>query len=332
MGNTTLGQSFKARQGMPAQEPASVAGAQRDEQAKQAAPGEKRGYCIRGHFFPAPALSPGLYVVATPIGNLGDITLRALDTIAGADLVACEDTRVTRKLLTRYGIEARVVAYHEHSDAGAHRRLLAAVAEGRSVAIVSDAGTPLISDPGAALVRDAAETGFPVIPIPGPSSTVTALSAAGLPTDAFLFLGFLPHKSAGRRKRLAEFAAVPATLVLFESPNRAGGLLADAVAELGGNREAALCRELTKLHETFVRGTLGELAQRFADAEIKGEVVLVIGLPLEAEPPSSADVDVQLGTALETLSVKEAAQVVAEATGLPRRELYQRALRLKGDR
>ena len=318
-------QSFGARQGMGEQEGRSVAAAQRDESAAG-----KRGYFIRGQFFPAPALEAGLYVVATPIGNLGDITVRALDTIAGADLLACEDTRVTRKLLTRYGIEAKVVAYHEHSDAGAHRRLLEAVAQGGSVAVVSDAGTPLISDPGAGLVRDAARAGLNVVPIPGPSSAIAALSGAGLPTDAFLFLGFLPHKSAGRRKRLVEFASVPATLVLFESPNRTGALLADAAAELGGEREAAICREITKLHETFARGTLAELAQHFADAEVKGEVVLVIGPPGEAAAPSEAETDRRLLEALESMSVKEAAQAVSGATGLPRRDLYQRALQLKG--
>ena len=310
---------------MGEQEEGSVAGAQRDREPG----GGKRGYFIRGQFFPAPALDPGLYVVATPIGNLGDITIRALDTIAGADLLACEDTRVTRKLLTRYGIEAKAVAYHEHSDARAHQRLLDAVAQGGSVAVVSDAGTPLISDPGAALVRDAADAGCPVVPIPGPSSAIAALSAAGLPTDAFLFLGFLPHKSGGRRKRLAEFAAVPVTLVLFESPNRTGGLLADAAAELGGGRQAAICREITKLHETFARGSLGELARHFADADVKGEVVLVVGPPPEAAAPSEADLDDQLREALRTMSVKEAVQAVSGATGLARRDVYQRALHLK---
>jgi 16S rRNA (cytidine1402-2'-O)-methyltransferase len=314
---------------MGEQEGASVAGPQRDIRSEGPARSGKRGYFIRGQFFAAPALDPGLYVVATPIGNLSDITIRALDTIAGADLLACEDTRVTRKLLTRYGIEAKVVAYHEHSDAHAHRRLLETVAQGGSVAVVSDAGTPLISDPGGALVRDAAEAGYPVIPIPGPSSTVAALSAAGLPTDAFLFLGFLPHKSNGRRKRLGEVAGLPLTLVLFESPNRIGALLADAVAELGAARQAAICREITKLHETFARGTLGELAGQFADADTKGEVVLVIGPPAAAEAPSEADVDGQIAQALRSMSVKEAAQAVSGATGLTRREVYQRALQLK---
>lgn len=310
------------------------AGPQRDEggvaedEAAETA-GKRRGYYIRSQFFPAPALVPGLYVVATPIGNLGDITVRALDTLAGADLIACEDTRVTRKLLTRYGIEARVAAYHEHSGPEPHRRLLEALADGRSIALVSDAGTPLISDPGYRLVVDAASAGRSVVPIPGPASAIVALSAAGLPTEAVLFLGFLPAKSTARRKRLAAVATLAATLVLFESPNRTGALIADAAAELGGDRPAAICRELTKLHETFDRGTLGELAARYAQASVKGEVVLVVGPPGEAEPPAQADVEAQIRAALATMSVKQAAQAVSEATGLPRRDIYQRALALK---
>ena len=300
----------------------------------EAAPGEeegKRGYFIRSRFFAAPAISPGLYIVATPIGNLGDITIRALDTLAGADLIACEDTRVTRKLLTRYGIETQVVSYHEHSGERAHQRLLERLGEGRSVALVSDAGTPLISDPGYQLVVDAAAAGHPVVPIPGASSLVTALSAAGLPADAVLYAGFLPSKANARRKRLAELAEVQATLVLFESPNRIAALLADAAAELGGERPAAICRELTKLHETFDRGTLGELAARYAGASVKGEVVLAVAPPLTRQAAKPDDADAALRTALATMSVKEAARAVADATGLPRRELYQKALSLKGD-
>jgi 16S rRNA (cytidine1402-2'-O)-methyltransferase len=221
---------------------------ERDEAQPQEASAEPgRGYFLRGHFVASPPLEPGLYVVATPIGNLGDVTLRALDTLAAADLVACEDTRVTRKLFARYGISAKVMAYHEHSGPAAHRHLFEALGQGRSVALVSDAGTPLVSDPGARLVADAVAAGHRVVPIPGASSVVTALSAAGLPTESFLFVGFLPSKGAARRKRLAEIAAIPATLVLFESPNRVADLLTDAAAELGAERAAALCRELTKL-------------------------------------------------------------------------------------
>jgi 16S rRNA (cytidine1402-2'-O)-methyltransferase len=301
------------------------------EHGPEPASGAARGYVIRGRFFPAPPLAPGLYVVATPIGNLADITLRALDTIAGADILACEDTRVTRKLLSRYGISAKVMAYHEHSGAAPHRAILGALAEGRAVALVSDAGTPLISDPGLALVADAAAAGHAIVPIPGASSVFAALSAAGLPVEATLFLGFLPAKAGGRRKRLAEVATIPATLVLFESPNRIAALLADARDTLG-DRDAALCRELTKLHETFDRARLSELACRYAEAGVKGEIVLVIAPPGARAAPADADVEQALRQALATATVKEAAQSVAAATGLPRRELYRRALALKGER
>jgi 16S rRNA (cytidine1402-2'-O)-methyltransferase len=290
---------------------------------------DAHGYLIRGQAFRAPPLEPGLYVVATPIGNLADVTLRALDTLAAADLVACEDTRVTRKLLDRYAIEAHVTAYHEHSRQAAHARILDALADGRSVALVSDAGTPLISDPGARLIIDARAAGHPVVPIPGPSSTVAALSAAGLPSERFLFLGFLPSRASQRRKHLAEVARVPATLVLFESPNRIAALIADAAAELGAERQASVCRELTKLHETFDRGSLAELASRYADERVKGEIVLVVAPPDAAAPPSQANVDAMLRDALGSMGVKEAAQSVADITGLSRRELYQRALTLK---
>lgn len=290
----------------------------------------ERGYLIRGAFFSAPALPPGLYVVATPIGNLSDVTLRALDTLAAADLVACEDTRVTRRLLDRYGIAAKVTAYHEHSGAGAHRRLLDTLADGKAIALVSDAGTPLLSDPGAALVKDAISQGHRVVPIPGASAIVATLSAAGLPTDAFHFAGFLPTKSAARRKRLAALAAVPATLVFFESPNRAAALLTDAAAALGGERRAALCREVTKIHETFDRGTLLELAARYEGASVKGEVAVLVAPSDSLPAPSEEDIDEALREALATTGVKEAARSVAERMGLSQRELYQRALALKG--
>jgi 16S rRNA (cytidine1402-2'-O)-methyltransferase len=293
------------------------------------ADGAKRGYLIRGAFFAAPALAPGLYVVATPIGNLSDVTLRALDTLAAADLIACEDTRVTRRLLDRYGISAKVTAYHEHSGKAAHSKLLDALGEGRSVALVSDAGTPLLSDPGAALVMDAIASGHRVIPIPGASSIVATLSAAGLSTDAFLFVGFLPTKSAARKKRLASLSAIPATLALFESPKRVAALLTDAAETLGAERDAVLCREVTKIHETFDRGTLSELATRYDGASVKGEVVVLVAPPDAAEAPAEADIEAALREALATMGVKEAAQSVAAATGVSRRDLYQRALALK---
>jgi 16S rRNA (cytidine1402-2'-O)-methyltransferase len=287
------------------------------------------GFMIRSQHFEAPTLTPGLYVVATPIGNLGDITIRALDTLAAADLIACEDTRVTRKLLTRYGIAAEVVAYHEHSGPKTHRRLLDALAAGKSVALVSDAGTPLISDPGLKLVADAAEQGSSVIPVPGPSSVVTALSAAGLPSDAVLFVGFLPSKQAARRKRLAELNRVPATLVVFESPGRSAALLADASAILGEGRKAVLCRELTKIHETFERGTLAELNGRLADQSIRGEVVVLIAPPDAEAAPDATEVEAMLRQALASAGVKDAAEEVALATGLSRRDLYKQALALR---
>ncbi len=290
---------------------------------------DRRGFRIRGQPFSAPALDRGLYLVATPIGNLADVTLRALDTLAAADLVACEDTRVTRKLLDRYGITVKLAAYHEHSGPAAHRRILTALDKGLSVALVSDAGTPLISDPGAALVADARAAGHRVIPIPGPSSAIASLSAAGLSTDAFLFLGFLPSKTHQRRKRLDEVARVPATLVLFESPNRIGALLADACAMLGAERGAVVCREVTKLHETFDHGTLDALAARYKDAGVKGEIVLLIAPPDAPAPPSEREIEALLKDALQASGVREAAQTVAEMTGLPRRDLYRRALALK---
>ena len=289
-----------------------------------------RGYILRGASFEAPALPPGLYVVATPIGNLSDISLRALDTLAAADILACEDTRVTRKLLDRYGISARVFAYHEHSPPQTHRKLLDALADGRSVALVSDAGTPLVSDPGERFVADAAAAGHRVIPIPGPSSAIAALSAAGLPTEEVLFLGFLPAKAGQRRKYLEVAAGVHATLVFFESPNRIGALLADAAETLGGARQAALCRELTKLHETIDRGTLAELSARYAGKDVKGEIVLLVAPSSdEAAPPDDAEIEHALRNALQTMGVKEASAMVAAATGLPRRTLYQRALQIR---
>ncbi|MGQ7790797.1 16S rRNA (cytidine(1402)-2'-O)-methyltransferase [Faunimonas sp. B44] len=294
--------------------------------------GAGRGWMLRGAAVRMPTLEPALYLVATPIGNLSDITIRALDTLAAAALIACEDTRVTRKLLTRYGIAAAVTAYHEHSGPEAGRRILAALEEGRAVALVSDAGTPLVSDPGYRLVREVVEAGHRVVPIPGPSSLLAALAAAGLPTDTFLFAGFLPNKAGARRSRLETLGAIPATLVLLESPNRVGALLADAAELLGGAREAVVCREMTKLHETFARGTLAALSAEFGDGPARGEIVVVIAPPTEPAPPAEADIDDQLRAALTRLGVRDAADAVAAATGAKRRDVYQRALALKSGR
>ncbi len=284
-------------------------------------------YVLGGHRLDVAGLAPGLHIVATPIGNLGDITLRALAALAGADLIACEDTRVTRKLLDRYGITTALTPYHDHNAEQARPKLLRRLAEGAAIALVSDAGTPLVSDPGLKLVRAAQEAGNAVTALPGPSALLAALTVAGLPTDQFFFAGFLPPKETARRARIEKLARIPATLVLFETGPRIAAALADLAAGLG-NREAALCRELTKLHEEVLRADLATLAQSCAANEVRGEIVLVIAPPQAAERPSADDIDLLLRQALERLSLKDAVGEVAEATGLPRRELYQRALAL----
>ncbi|HEY2709663.1 MAG TPA: 16S rRNA (cytidine(1402)-2'-O)-methyltransferase [Caulobacteraceae bacterium] len=281
---------------------------------------------------PPPALSdaplaPGLYLVATPIGNLRDITLRALDVLAAADLVLAEDTRVTGKLLAAYGLSKRLERYDEHAAARARPKVLAALAEGGRVALVSDAGTPLVSDPGYRLALEALGAGADVYPIPGASAALAALSVAGLPTDRFLFAGFPPPKSAARRAFLQDLKGVRATLILFEGASRLGASLADMAAVLGP-RPAAVARELTKLHETVVRGDLADLAANPALAAPKGEVVIVIGPPADVAA-APEDADTALTDALARLSPADAAREVADALGLPRRDLYRRALALK---
>src|SRR5205814_3488225 len=216
------------------------------------AEGGSRTFSVAGHVLSAPKPAPGLYVVATPIGNLGDITLRALETLAGVDIIACEDTRITRRLTERYGITAVLKPYHEHNAALARPKILERLAQGESIALVSDAGTPLISDPGFKLVREVCAAGHAVIAVPGASSVLTALSVAALPTDRFFFEGFLPAKEVARRTRLAELARIDATLVMFESGNRVQDTLAD-LSDIMGGRDAAICRELTKLHEDLKR-------------------------------------------------------------------------------
>jgi 16S rRNA (cytidine1402-2'-O)-methyltransferase len=274
--------------------------------------------------------APGLYLVATPIGNLGDVTLRALELLAGADVIACEDTRVTRKLTERYGIATPLTPYHEHNAAQARPKLLALLADGQAVALVSDAGTPLISDPGYKLVQAASEAGYPVTASPGPSAVLAALSVAALPTDRFFFEGFLPPKQGARQKRIAALAIIPATLVLFESGSRAAATLADLAGGLGA-RAAAICRELTKLHEEVRRGDLTTLARDYAEGgETRGEFVIVIAPP-ETSEGNVDDLDDLLRAALARVSVKEAVGEVATATGRPRREVYQRALALARD-
>jgi 16S rRNA (cytidine1402-2'-O)-methyltransferase len=288
--------------------------------------GKQRSFRLHNMAVPARPQEPGLYLVATPIGNLGDITLRALETLAGADVLACEDTRVTRVLLDRYGIQNRPYAYHEHNADEAGPRLLAALEAGKSVALVSDAGTPLVSDPGYRLAQSAIEAGYRVIPIPGASAPLAALVGSGLPNDAFLFAGFLPTKDKARRDRLSEFAAAPATLMFFESPHRIGATLIAAADVLGGDRQASVCRELTKTFEEFRRGSLAELAAHYAEVDnVKGEIVLVIGPPPE-RAVDEADVDAILADLSQTMPTAKAAAEAARMTGLPRKELYQRLL------
>mgnify|MGYP002381592061 CR=1 FL=1 len=273
-------------------------------------------------------LAPGLYVVATPIGNLRDITLRALDVLKQADMVLAEDTRVTAKLLQAFGLSAKLERHDEHAAERARPKAMALLAEGGRVALVSDAGTPLISDPGYRLVREAAAAGVNVVPIPGASALLAGLSAAGLPTDRFLFVGFPPPKSAARRTFLAEFAGVRATLVFFEGGSRLADTLADMASVLGPEREAVVAREITKLYETFYRGPLSQLA---ADPKLdapKGEIVILVAPGRETEA-TAADADAALRDALTRLKPAEAAAEVAKALGLPRRDLYRRALDLK---
>lgn len=295
--------------------------------------GDGAQYVVRGETLRAPSLEPALYVVATPIGHLADITVRALDVLAAADLIACEDTRVTRKLLTRYGISARTVSYNDYSDAAKRAKLVAAVADGQAVALVSDAGTPLISDPGYRLVAEMRAEGLPVVPVPGASSLMAALAGAGLPTDRFHFIGFLAAKAGGRRRELAELAGLSGTLVLLESPNRLAATLSDAADLFGGETAACVCREMTKLHETFDRGPLSDLAERYANQAVKGEIVLLIDMSGSGKAaPAQDEVDRLLTTALAAGPVRQAADKVAAETGLSRRALYQRALHLRESR
>lgn len=290
----------------------------------------QRTYRVSDVVIAARPLEPALYLVATPIGNLGDITLRALETLAGADVLACEDTRVTRVLLDRFGIQNRPYSYHEYNANEAGPKLIAALEAGRSVALVSDAGTPLVSDPGYRLGQLAIEAGHRVVPIPGASAPLAALVGSGLPNDAFLFAGFLPVKDKARRERLGQLREVPATLIFFESPHRIGDTLAAAADELGAERPASVCRELTKTFEEFRRGSLRELADYYADRTVKGEVVLVVGPPLEKPAPEAGEIDRILARLGETLPTAKAATEAAKLTGLARKDLYQRLLELKG--
>ncbi|MGZ5908256.1 MAG: 16S rRNA (cytidine(1402)-2'-O)-methyltransferase [Reyranella sp.] len=276
-----------------------------------------------------PPLVPGLHIVATPIGNLRDITLRALDVLREADLIACEDTRVFAKLASHYGITAPTVAYSDATQDAAEPKIVRALAAGKRVALVSDAGMPLISDPGYRLVRAALAADHVVTSAPGASAVPMALALSGLPTDRFFFGGFLPAKESERRRAIASAAAVPATLVFFEAPHRLAASLVD-LAELLGPRPAAIARELTKLFEEVRRGPLTELAQHYAlHPDVKGEIVLVIGPPGETEAPAAERLDEALRSAMAGASVKDAAAEVAARYGLKRRDVYARALELR---
>ena len=272
-------------------------------------------------------LAPGLYIVATPIGNLSDLSPRAADILARANAIAVEDSRVTARLLSHVGVHTRMIPYHDH-NADHVRPALVARLGGEAIALVSDAGTPLISDPGFKLVRDARAAGHPVVTIPGPCAAIAALTLAGLPTDRFLFMGFLPSKAKARTETILEVAHVRATLVFYESGPRLAATL-DALGESLGTREAAVAREISKAFEECVTGSLATLAARYADAPPKGEIVIVVAPPGEAPPVSAADADGLLADALTRLPVAKAAAEVAQATGLARRDLYARALAIK---
>jgi 16S rRNA (cytidine1402-2'-O)-methyltransferase len=273
-------------------------------------------------------LAPGLYLVATPIGNLQDITLRALTVLAAADVVLCEDTRVGGKLLAAHGIKAKLRRYDEHAAERARPQILADLAGGGRVALTSDAGTPLVSDPGYRLVRAAIEIGAAVISIPGPSAFLAALTVGGLPTDRFLFAGFPPPKSAGRRAMFTELASIRATLIFYEGGSRLAASLMDMVAVFG-SRQAVVARELTKLHETVIRGTLPDLAADPRFVAPKGEVVVLVGAG-DLAIPSQGQIDTALQDALSRLAPGAAAAEVASRLGLSRQDLYGRALALRG--
>jgi len=271
-------------------------------------------------------LEPGLYIVATPIGNLGDITLRAIDVLRGVSAIACEDTRITGRLLNHLGLKKRMIRYDDHAGDAGRDRLLALMAT-EAVALVSDAGTPLISDPGYKLVRHAREAGIAITSLPGPSAAIVALTLSGLPSDRFLFAGFLPSKTKARSDTLAGLAAVPATLVFYESAQRLLDTLA-AIAEVLPGREISVARELTKKFEECRTGSPQELAGHYAANPPKGEIVLLVGPPVEADP-QDIDVDALLKRELETEKASQAAARVAKATGLDRKMLYARAMELK---
>lgn len=278
------------------------------------------------------SISGGLYFVATPIGTARDMTLRGLDLLASVDVIAAEDTRTARKLMEIHGVSLGnrpVIAYHDHSGAGQRDRIVEMISAGRSVAYVSEAGTPLVADPGYALGQAVIGAGLKVYAAPGASAVLAALAVAGLPTDRFAFLGFLPAAESQRETALAQVRALDMTLVFYESPKRVGEMLGNLVQVLGGERKGAVCRELTKRFEEVRRGSLEELAKAYAGVPVKGEIVVVVGRP-QAETVTSEDIEAALREAMMTMRVKDAAAVVAGAFGRPKREVYQIALHMGG--
>lgn len=292
--------------------------------------GEK-AYFISGHAYSVPVIESALYLVATPIGNLADITLRALQVLAGVDILACEDTRVTRVLLERYGIEKKTFLYHEYNAQKAGPKLLKALAENKSVALVSDAGTPLISDPGFRLVEEARKAGHKTVPIPGASALLAALVATGLPTDSFFFAGFLSARKVQRQKRLEQLKTIPATLVFYESPHRLVETLQDMVLLFSADRPAAICRELTKKFETVDVSNLGNLLENYSkQVHIRGEIVVLVGQAVASLPVmSNQEIDAMLLELACTCSAAQAAALVAKKTGLKKQELFRRLNLLK---
>lgn len=288
---------------------------------------------IFGRRIPAESLPAGLHVVSTPIGNLKDISLRALNALAAADLILAEDTRVSTKLLAHYGVATPMLPYHDHNAERMRPQVMARLGRGEAVALISDAGTPLVSDPGYRLVADAIEAGVQVTAVPGASALLAALAVAGLPTDRFFFEGFLPAKGAARRARLKALEAIPGTLVFYEAPGRAADAVADAAAMLGA-RKAVVARELTKLHEEAIRGTLPAVAAELAARDaVRGEIVILIAPAEAGDMPAvaaEASIDALLAEALTAVSLKQAVADVAARTGQPRRIVYARALALAG--
>lgn len=272
-------------------------------------------------------LEPGLYLVATPIGNLGDITLRALSVLARADIIYCEDTRHSARLLQHYAIRAETRPFHDHNEDSMRGRVVEQLERGARIALISDAGTPLVSDPGFKLVRECAAKNLPVFSLPGPSALVTALAGSGLPTDAFFFAGFLPPKEAARKARLGEIKTVPATLIFYEAPQRLADSLADMAACLG-NRPAVVARELTKMHEELMRGSLRELAQNYEGNEPKGEIVVLCGPP-EIGEVSDELISERLAVALQSMRLKDAAAAISDALGVAKTRVYDLGLKVK---